>query len=430
MGSCTSLSTCSTCSSGPSVCPSTTTTTTASPSGCDDCFEVGRCNGNTVGTDLANDECECQEMCSMNSNCKVFTFDSSNNICSLTGNCSSVSTCSTCLNGPPECPAGECQDCFSPGNCQGAVLQSTIVNSDCECQDACAAATGCTDFTYDSSNSICTLTSDCPTVGSCATCVNGPRVCSTTTPQPNTTATPPGGCGDCYEQGTCQGTVVAVDLADSLCDCVDMCKNTTDCEYMTYTQSNMICTMTRDCQTISTTCADCLTGPKECPPDTACSDCSEPGQCQGTVVDVFIVEDICECKASCQNSTTGCEFLSFDNSTGICTETSTCGTVDKTCKDCSWMPRTCGNEGCGDCLTPGIVYGDVVAVDFQNTVCDCKRDCENTQGCNFWTFDESNDICTLMANDDGGTGNTCETCTWGPKECPTSNNYLSHFMHM
>ena len=78
----------------------------------------------------------------------------------------------------------------------------------------------------------------------------------------------PGGCGDCYEQGTCQGTVVAVDLADSLCDCVDMCTNTTDCEYMTYTQSNMICTMTRDCQTISTTCADCLTGPKECPPDT------------------------------------------------------------------------------------------------------------------------------------------------------------------
>ena len=81
------------------------------------------------------------------------------------------------------------------------------------------------------------------------------------------------------------------------------------------------------------------------PLSSACSDCSEPGQCQGTVVDVFIVEDICECKASCQNSTTGCEFLSFDNSTGICTETSTCGTVDKTCKDCSWMPRTCGNEG-------------------------------------------------------------------------------------
>ena len=78
----------------------------------------------------------------------------------------------------------------------------------------------------------------------------------------------PGGCGDCYEQGTCQGTVVAVDLADSLCDCVDMCTNTTNCEYVTYTQSNMICTMTRDCQTISTTCADCLTGPKECPPDT------------------------------------------------------------------------------------------------------------------------------------------------------------------
>ena len=62
-------------------------------------------------------------------------------------------------------------------------------------------------------------------------------------------------------------------------------------------------------------------------------------------MDVFIVEDICECKASCQNSTTGCEFLSFDNATNICTETSTCATVDSTCADCRWMPKVCGNEG-------------------------------------------------------------------------------------
>ena len=87
-------------------------------------------------------------------------------------------------------------------------------------------------------------------------------------------------------------------------------------------------------------------------------------------------------------------------------------------------------SGCGDCLTPGTCFGDVVSVDFQNTVCDCKRDCENLSGCNFWTFDRSTDICTLMANDDGGTGNACETCTWGPKECPAANNYLSHFLHM
>ena len=82
----------------------------------------------------------------------------------------------------------------------------------------------------------------------------------------------PEGCGDCYEQGTCQGNVVTVDIASSLCDCVGLCQNTTNCEYMTYTQSNNICTMTRDCQDISTTCADCLTGPKECPPDNGKTD--------------------------------------------------------------------------------------------------------------------------------------------------------------
>ena len=46
------------------------------------------------------------------------------------------------------------------------------------------------------------------------------------------------------------------------------------------------------------------------------------------------------------------------------------------------------------------------------SVCDCKRDCENLSGCNFWTFDEADEICTLMSNCDGGTGDACLTCSW------------------
>merc|ERR1711934_1298934 len=106
-----------------------------------DCFDVGRCNGNTVGSDLVNDECECQSLCSSDNNCEFFTFDSSNSICSLTGNCSSVGECSTCLHGPPECPTDVCVDCFEQGTCQGNVVSSVIAASLSDCVDTCQNTT-------------------------------------------------------------------------------------------------------------------------------------------------------------------------------------------------------------------------------------------------------------------------------------------------
>jgi len=419
MGSCTSLSTCSTCSSGPPVCPTTP------PPACEKCYDTGRCTGTLLATDIADTDCECQASCASNQACTDFTFDSSNGICSLMSSCGSLSTCSTCSSGPAVCPTNSppaCEKCYDTGRCVGSLISTIITNSDCDCQSQCFGTPSCTDFTWDSANGICSLMSSCTSLSSCSACTSGPRECSS--------APGPGDCGDCYEQGTCQGTVVAVDLAEDLCGCVGMCKNTTDCEFMTFTTSNSICTMTRDCPVVDTTCPDCQTGPKECPPDTACPDCSKEGQCQGTIVNVDIAEDICECKASCQNSTGGCEFISFDNSTKICTETSTCPTVDSSCSDCRWMPKVCGNEGCGDCIEQGTCFGDVVTVDFHDSVCDCKRDCENLSGCNFWTFDEADEICTLMSNCDGGTGDSCLTCSWGPKECPAEGNYHSHFLHM
>ena len=79
-------------------------------------------------------------------------------------------------------------------------------------------------------------------------------------------------------------------------------------------------------------------------------------------------------------------------------------------------------QGCGNCLYPGTCIGEPVNIIFDNTVCDCKRSCENFPTCNFWTYDEATEVCTMNADCDGGIGDTCATCTYGPKQCAVSHS--------
>ena len=65
-----------------------------------------------MGTDIAESECACQEACVANPQCETFTFDYTTGICSLTGQCDSVSICDSCAYGPPVCPRGKL--CINP----------------------------------------------------------------------------------------------------------------------------------------------------------------------------------------------------------------------------------------------------------------------------------------------------------------------------
>merc|ERR1712079_460348 len=138
---------------------------------CTDCFESGRCLGTLLTTAVRNSDCDCQTACSDINGCSDFTFDSTTGICSLMLSCTSKSNCSTCASGPATCPVAStttaatttspsgsvCSNCFDAGRCTGTLITTTITGTDCQCQDFCAGTAGCTDFTFDSTNGICSV---------------------------------------------------------------------------------------------------------------------------------------------------------------------------------------------------------------------------------------------------------------------------------
>ena len=69
------------------------------------------------------------------------------------------------------------EDCFDEGRCKGEVVSVTITNSSLTCQSKCLSIDGCGYFTFDSTNNICTLTTDCESTRSCESCINGPSIC-------------------------------------------------------------------------------------------------------------------------------------------------------------------------------------------------------------------------------------------------------------
>ena len=74
-----------------------------------------------------------------------------------------------------------CPNCFDVGRCFGNVIKNIITNTDCECQDTCAATPGCTNFTFDYDTRICTMMGSCTSLSDCSSCSSGPSVCSSTT---------------------------------------------------------------------------------------------------------------------------------------------------------------------------------------------------------------------------------------------------------
>ena len=58
------------------------------------------------------------------------------------------------------------------------------------------------------------------------------------------------------------------------------------------------------------------------------------GRCQGTSLTSDIATDMVNCQDICAG-TAGCMFFTFDSTTGICTLTQDCDTVDASCSKCT-----------------------------------------------------------------------------------------------
>ena len=139
-------------------------------------------------TDLGS-EIECQQACQMNSNCRQFSWvEYSRNDTGVPKRCFLHETCArqpciSCLfsiSGPPlpDFDLSCCPD-FESGACQADSLAVLYGVSDQQkCQDACreqrAGDGSCNFFTYIPAAGVCMLYEECPSKGSCESCLSGP----------------------------------------------------------------------------------------------------------------------------------------------------------------------------------------------------------------------------------------------------------------
>ncbi len=113
--------------------------------------------------------------------------------------------------------------------------------------------------------------------------------------------------------------------AASYAECQTDCQQTTDCNYFTFYEQNSFCKLLYNCTNVDESlCSDCYTGQPDCS-DTICS---QPGECQGNIVDdEFSVLTEEECQRLCFENVQ-CLWYTYDYSVEYCLLTSDCVFVD------------------------------------------------------------------------------------------------------
>merc|ERR1712010_83220 len=151
-------------------------------------------------------------------------------------------------------------ECYVFGQCEEYSVNFEDINSAESCHKFCGKNDDCKWGTWEPSNSLCSLFANCtdpkhstghPDAGPCADCISGQQACPAR---------------ECHSPNKCQGHVVEGPISNKathLEDCINICKDTVDCEYYTYEKKDDHCMLFKDCNsTIS--CDTCATGKKYC----------------------------------------------------------------------------------------------------------------------------------------------------------------------
>ena len=155
-----------------------------------------------------------------------------------------------CFSGEKDC--NEYLLCGESGSCIGDLVSSTVTEDEDECLALCQADPECQYYTFRSINGHCTLTKNCSVdmVTCPETCVYGQRECERDII-----------CGD---PGSCVGNMVLFTTTDDEEECLDLCQETTDCNYYTFKKLTSYCTLTSNCTVDTSSCATCVYGEKGC----------------------------------------------------------------------------------------------------------------------------------------------------------------------
>merc|ERR1712020_614672 len=149
-----------------------------------ECYVFGQCEEYSVNFEKITSAESCHKFCGKNDDCKWWTWEPDNSLCSLFANCTEpkqstghpdAGPCSDCISGQQACPGRECH---SPNKCQGHYVDSFEAGHLEDCINMCKDTVSCEWYTYDKKIDKCFMLKDCNTTISCDTCATGKKYCS------------------------------------------------------------------------------------------------------------------------------------------------------------------------------------------------------------------------------------------------------------
>ena len=143
-------------------------------------------------------------------------------------------------------------------------------------------------------------------------------------------------CQQCYVLGSVEGIFHDAHVVTSYNECLNYCKNDTDCKCFTYYQDNNDCAEFTFCSALDISCTTCYSGEPECSEEIRCD---IDGLCNGVLIELTITESEADCLARCKE-VTDCEFYAYRGDDGNCALLEDCSDVFP-CGECHSGEKDC-----------------------------------------------------------------------------------------
>jgi hypothetical protein len=146
--------------------------------------------------------------------------------------------------------------------------------------------------------------------------------------------------------------------------------------------------------------------------------CGVHGECINSQFVSYAVEyNELDCVRFCQD-TEGCNYYTYHPIDQLCWAFENCAVLsNNTCIACTSGDATCDGGEDLDCNKPGRCDGTLLDSNYLHTDAqDCAYDCADLEGCNYYTFDSSLNLCILTA-DCPVVDQECADCVYGQKDC-------------
>jgi len=162
-------------------------------------------------------------------------------------------------------------------------------------------------------------------------------------PSPPVTPTPTSPPDVCFEPGVCtESTLLWEGHSDTKNECLQLCKEMTNCAWFSYYLELSVCILFSDCGILNQEeCPDCVSGQTNCTPQFYCQ---IPGRCQGIFLHAEHQISEYSCLESCYQEPE-CHWMTWDASDDTCFFFRNCYfSLEDTCQGCITGERKCYSD--------------------------------------------------------------------------------------